>query len=136
MERHHSLRALFEYEAHYSSSAGYWMSFSHAAIAPRGEAANLEGTNAVEEAAMMALRYGLRIVGLRVEFYKISAKYPMHAWLVIAVLEDQNDTPATDDLDDVMEMLDMHMATLLMKAAASLHATNSVKRSGDGGAAS
>jgi hypothetical protein len=43
---------------------------------------------------------------------------------------------ATDDLTDVMKKLYMHMATQLMKAAASLHATNAVRRSGDGGAAS
>jgi hypothetical protein len=54
----------------------------------------------------------------------------MHARLVMLVLEGQNDTPATDDLDDVMERLVMHMATQLMKAAAFLHATNAVKRSG------
>jgi hypothetical protein len=42
---------------------------------------------------------------------------------------------ATDYLDDVMEKLDTYMTTQLMKAAASLHATNAVKRSGDGGAA-
>jgi hypothetical protein len=43
---------------------------------------------------------------------------------------------ATENLDDVMETLDTHMATQLMKAIASLHATDSVKRSGDGGSAS
>jgi hypothetical protein len=84
---------------------------------------------------MMAVRYGLRVVGLRVKFYKRSAKDPMHARLVMPVLEGQNDTPATDGLYDVMQKLDMHMATQLMKAAASRHATNSVKRSGNGGAA-
>jgi hypothetical protein len=123
------------------NSAGYWMSFSSAAMALRGEALKLEGTTGVEEAeifdvwAMMAVRYGLRVVGLRVEFYKRSAKDPMHARLVMPVLEGQNVTRTADDLDDVMEKLDMHMATQLMKAAASLHATNAVKRSGDGGAA-
>jgi hypothetical protein len=81
-------------------------------------------------------RYGLRVVVLRVEFYKRSAKDLMHARLVMPVLEGQNDTPATNDLNDVMEKLDMRMATRLMKAAASLHVTNAVKRSGDGGAAS
>jgi hypothetical protein len=98
--------------------------------------------------AMMAVRYGLRVVGLRVEFYERSSKDPMHARLVIPVLEGQNDTPAkgfelwammavraTDDLDDVMEKLDKHKATQLMKTAASLHATNAVKGSEDGGAA-
>jgi hypothetical protein len=117
------------------------MSFSSAAMALRGEALKLEGKAGVEEAemfdvwAMMAVRYGLRVVGLRVEFYTRSGKDPMHARLVMPVLEGQNDTPATDDLDDIMK-LDMHMATQLMKAAASLHATNAVNRSGDGGAAS
>jgi hypothetical protein len=124
------------------NSAGYWMSFSSADMALRGEALKLEGTTGVEKAemfdvwAMMAVRYGLRVVGLRVEFYKRSAKNPMHARLVMSVLEGQYDTLATDDLDDVMEKLDRHMATQLMKAAASIHATNAVKRSGDGGAAS
>jgi hypothetical protein len=108
----------------------------------RGESLKIEGTTGVEEAemfdvwAMMAVRYGLLVVGLRVEFYKRSAKDPMHARIVMPVLEDQNDTPATGDLNDIIEKLDMHMATQLMKAATSLHATNAVKRSGDGGAAS
>jgi hypothetical protein len=142
MERHLSLRPLLKYEAHYTNSAGYWMSFSSAAMALRGEALKIKGTAGVEEAemfdvwAMMAVRYGLRVVGLRVEFYKRSAKDPMHARLEMPVLEGENDTPATDDLYDVTEKLDMHMATQLMKAAASLHATNAVKRSGDDGAAS
>jgi hypothetical protein len=72
MERHPSLRPLFEYKAHYMKSAGYWMSFSSTAMALRGEALKLEGTTGVEGAemfdvwAMMAVRYGLRVVGLRV----------------------------------------------------------------------
>jgi hypothetical protein len=49
------------------------MSFSSAAMAPRGEALKLESTTGVEEAemfdvwAMMAMRYGLWVVGLRIE---------------------------------------------------------------------
>jgi type I restriction-modification system DNA methylase subunit len=142
MERHSSLRPLIKYEAHYMNSTGYWMSFSSAAMALRGEVFKLEGTTGVEEAerfdvwAMMAVRYGLRVVGLRVEFYKRSAKDTMHTRLVMPVLEGQNDMPAQDDLDDVMAKLDMHMATQLMKAAASLHAKIAVKCSEDGGAAS
>jgi hypothetical protein len=95
IERQPSLRPLFEYEAHNTNSAGYWMSFSSAAMALRGEALKLEGTTGIEEAkmfdvwAMMAVRYGLRVVRLRVEFYKRSAKDPMHARLVMPVLEGQ-----------------------------------------------
>jgi hypothetical protein len=48
------------------------------------------------------------------------AKDPIHARMVMPVLEGHNDTPATDDLFDVMKKLDVHMATQLMKAAASL----------------
>jgi hypothetical protein len=85
---------------------------------------------------MLAVRYVLRVVGLRTEFYKKSAKDLIHAKMVMPVLEGQNDIPATDDLEEVMEKLDTHVATQLMKAVAPLHATNAVKRSGDGGAPS
>jgi hypothetical protein len=117
IERHPGLRPLFEYETHYKNSAGYWMSFSSATMDLRGDNLNIEGRTGVDEAerfdvwAMMAVRYGLRVGGLRVEFYKTSTKDPMHARLVMPVLGGQNDTPATDDLDDVMEKLDMHLAT-------------------------
>jgi hypothetical protein len=113
-KRHPSLHPLFEWEAHYMNSAWYWMNFSSAAMALRGKALKLENTTRVEEVerfdvwAMMAVRYGLRVIGLLVEFYERSAKDPMHAQLVMLVLENQNDTPATDDLDDVMKQLDMH----------------------------
>jgi hypothetical protein len=38
IERHPSQSPLFEYEAHYMNSAGYWMTFSAAAMILRGEA--------------------------------------------------------------------------------------------------
>jgi hypothetical protein len=105
MELHPSLRSLFEYEAHYTNSAGCRKCFSSTVMDLRGEAFKLDGTTGSEE----------------VERFD--------AWAMMAVR-------ATDDLDDIMEKLDTHMATQLMKAAVSLHATNAVKRSEDGGAAS
>jgi hypothetical protein len=119
MERNPILRPLLEYEDRYTNSSGCLMSFSSAAMALRGEALKLEVTTRVEKVqifdvwAMMAERYGLRVVELRVEFYKRSAKDTMHARLVMPVLEGQNDTP--DDLDEAMQRLDMHMAIQLMK---------------------
>jgi hypothetical protein len=80
MEGHSSLRPLFEYEDHYTNYAGYWMSFSSAATALREDSFKLEGAIGVEVAErfvvweMMAVRYGLRVVGLRVEFYKRSRR--------------------------------------------------------------
>jgi hypothetical protein len=53
-------------------------------MALRGEALSKPDTTGVEDAkrydvwGMMGVRYGLRAVGLRVEFYKKSAKDPMH----------------------------------------------------------
>jgi hypothetical protein len=104
-----------------------------------GAALKLEGKTGVEEVerfdacAIMAVRYGLRVVGLQVEFDKRYAKDSMHARVVMQVLEVQNDPPATDDLDDAIENFDIHMVTQLIKATASRYATNAVKRSGDGG---
>jgi hypothetical protein len=118
------------------------MRFPAAATALRGKALRTEGTQRIDDStrydvwAILAVRYGLRVVGLRTDFYKKPAKDPMHAKMVMPILEGQKEILATDDLDEVMEKLDTHMATQLMKAAESLHATNAVKRSGDGKAAS
>jgi hypothetical protein len=59
----------------------------------------------------------------------------MHARLLTPVLAGNNDTTATEDLDDVLEKLDTHISTQVIKAATSLHAINARKRSGDGGVA-
>jgi hypothetical protein len=136
MKRHHSIRPLYEYKAGNMNSAGYWMSFSAAVMVLRGEALKQEGTTGVEEVerfdvwTMMAVRCGLRVVGPRIVFYKRSAKDVIHAWLVMPVLGGHKNTPTKGDVDDVMEKLDTHMATQLMKAAASLLTTNYLKCSG------
>jgi hypothetical protein len=81
------------------------------------------------------MSFSFAVMYLRGEVFKLEGTTGVEeaekfdAWAMMAVR-------ATDDLDDAMEKLDMHMATQLMKAAASLHTTNAVKRSGDGGAAS
>jgi hypothetical protein len=74
MERYASLRPSYEIEAHYVNSAGFWMAFSTAAMALREEALAKPDTAGVEDDkkydvwGMMGVRYGLRAVGLRVEF--------------------------------------------------------------------
>jgi hypothetical protein len=50
MERHPSLRPRFEYEAQHVNYEGYWMSFSTAVMALRGDALKLEGRTGVIEA--------------------------------------------------------------------------------------
>jgi hypothetical protein len=141
LEKHASLRTLAEYEAHYVNAAGYWMFFGETARALRDEHLAKNTTVGFQEAERLdtwvglALRYGLRVVGLRTEFFRLSAKDPQHARLVMPALENQGVMAATDDIEDTMEKLDTHLATQLMKAAATLSANNAVGRSGAGGAA-
>jgi hypothetical protein len=141
LARHASLRALAEYEANYVNATGYWLSFSEAAIALRDEELEKDGDAALAEAGRLdtwmalGLRYGLRVVGLRTEFFRMSAKDPAHARLLMPVLEGQDTMAATDGVEETMARMDTHFATQLMKAAASLSADNAVRRAGEGGAA-
>lgn len=86
--------------------------------------------------AFVSIRYGLRVVRFRSEFYKMAAKDPVHAELVILSRQQRNEVAASDNLTEPLEKLDSHMSTQLMKAAATLDASNAKKRSkGKGGAA-
>lgn len=130
MEVHKSMRAVLEYEANYTNASGYWMSFHQAAIALRQEAQEQKSYDKAEIFdvwAVVAIRYGLRVTGLRVEFYKLVARDPTHATLVMPSLEQRNDIPAANDLVEPLEKLDVHMSTQLMKAVATLNASNTTK---------
>lgn len=140
LEKHSSLRPIAEYEANYVNAAGYWMSFHHTAIKLRQEAlaaGDADASKAVkyDAWAIISVRYGLRAVGLRVEFYKRAARDPTNAKLVMPALEQRYDMAPADDLDEAVTKLETHMTTQLMKAVASLSATNAVKRTGKDGAA-
>jgi hypothetical protein len=50
MDRHASLRPIYEIEAHYVNSAGFWMAFSTAAMALREEALAKPDPAGVEDA--------------------------------------------------------------------------------------
>jgi hypothetical protein len=77
----------------------------------------------------IVLRYALRVVGLRTEFFRLIAEDPQHARIVMPDLEKQGRASATDDKDNAIKKLDTHLATQLMKAAATLDANDAVKRS-------
>lgn len=133
MEKHESMRAVCEYEANYINAVGYWLAFQQAAFALRQESiAEKKYTEAkkFDGWTMVAGRYGLRVVGLRSEFYKMAAEDPTYAKLVIPTLEKRTDVVASEDLVDAMAKLDSHMSTQLMKAVATLSASNATKRSG------
>ena len=71
MEKHESLKAVAEYEANYINSAGYWMSFHEASLdlcQEMLEEKEDEEAKNYDVWAALAIRYGLRVVGIRSEF--------------------------------------------------------------------
>jgi hypothetical protein len=78
------------------NATGYRLSFAETAIALRDE--ELDRGDEVGQAeagrldmwVALAIRYGLRVVGLRTEFLRLSAKDPAHARLLMPVLEGQD----------------------------------------------
>lgn len=81
---------------------------------------------------MKPFRYGLVVVERRAEFYRMSARDPNYAKLVIPSLEHQNDVSTAYDLTEAMEKLDTHIITQFMKLVATLSAINAKRRAGKG----
>lgn len=77
--------------------------------------------------AYIAVRYALRVLGLRAELYHKADSDPIHAKLILAALEKRTDFPDSDYLDEPLERMEIHMMTQLMKVAASRRATNATK---------
>jgi hypothetical protein len=57
-----------------------------------------------------AMGSGLWVCGWKIT--SRSAKDPMHALFVMPFWEGNNDTAATEDPDEVLEMLDVHMTVV------------------------
>lgn len=79
--------------------------------------------------ARIAVRYALRVVGMRSEFYKMAAKDPAYARMVMPTLQKRNEVSAAGDLTGALDQLDSHNMAQLMKAVATLNASNMTKRS-------
>ena len=127
-----------EYEANYVNASGYWIAFHEAALDLKAEAIEEKNDSDAPQYdvwAGISNRYGLRVVGLRAEFYKMAAKDPAYAKLMMPTLKRHNEVAATDDPQESMSKLDTHLSTQLMKAVATMSASNATKRSGRGGAA-
>lgn len=140
MAKHQSLFATAEHEAKYINAAGYWAMIVEKAMQMRQDALK----DPAEEAeawrfdawAYVANRYSLRVLGLRAEFYRMAAKDPNHAKMVLPLLERRGDLAMADNLDEALSTLDSHVLTQMMKAVATLKASNATKRAkGKGGAA-
>lgn len=77
--------------------------------------------------ALIAVRYSLRVLGLRAEFCKLASEDPTYAKLVLPALERRGDVAASDDLNKPLGNLESHMTTQLMKSMATLSASNATK---------
>lgn len=132
---HSSMSAVYECESNYINASRYWRSFHQAAICLRQEAIeDMNEYNALlfDVWSLIAVRYGLRVVGLRTEFYRMAASDTLHAKLIMPTLEERGEVPAADGLNASLEKLDSHMATQLMKALATLSTSNATKRARKG----
>lgn len=131
LQKQGSMRAVMEYESKYVNAAGYWAAFNEAAIELRQERLN---ENKMDEAvkfdvwAIIATRYTLRVLSLRSEFYKMASDDPVYAKMVLPVFEKRGEVVAADELENPMGEMESHMATQLMKAVATLTASNATKR--------
>ena len=138
MENYFSFRAVAEYGANYVNAAGYRMDLHEAALDLRKEAIVEKDNDAALQCdvwAGLSNRYGLRVIGLRAEFYKMSPKDPTCAKLVMLTLERRNEMAAADDLQESMSKMETHLSTQLMKEVATLSASHATKRASKGGAA-
>ena len=105
LKKHASMRAVAEYEAKYINAAGYWSAFHEACIDLRQQALDEsrdENASKFDVWGLIAVRYTLRILGLRAEFYRLAADDPTYAKMVLPALEPRGDVAAADDLDGLL----------------------------------
>ena len=54
---------------------------------------------------MIAINYGLRVFGLRYEFYRLLTRDPGYSKMIMPALVRRNEIAAADDLTDTLETL-------------------------------
>lgn len=107
------MRAVADYDSKYFNAAGYWSAFHETAIALRQEyfvADNDAEAQKYYVWAIIAVRYELRVLGLRTEFYKMASKDPVYAKMFLPSFERLGKFVAADDPYGPMRDLSSHMA--------------------------
>lgn len=125
------MRPVALYEAKYTNLVGYWMSFNEVAMQLLHEALTAHEEDAAfryDVRAMVRVRYALRVIGLGTELYKMAAEDPSTAKMLLPGLERRQDMTAEDDIVEVMEKLDTHLTTQLIKEVATLKTSNAGKK--------
>lgn len=71
--------------------------------------------------ALLAIRYGIRVVGLCTEFYNITSNDPKYDEMTFPTLQVLNYGVASDDLVESMKTLESHSITQIMKTVATVN---------------
>lgn len=119
LKKKSSMKMLANYEAHYPNAKGYWLLFLEDTVQLFHEEIEEKETDKASKfdvRALVSVRYALRVVGLRTEFYKIAADDPVTAKIILPDLERRMDLPAADDMVEMMDKLNTNLNTGLMKA--------------------
>lgn len=105
MEKQFSLRAVTDYEATYINAPGCWCSFHKAAVTTRHVALqehNPFDAGSYDVWALISVRFALRVLGIRSEFYKLEADEPTYAGMMLPSLERRGEVMPADHLDGPM----------------------------------
>lgn len=128
-----SMHLVAEHEAKSINASGYLYVLHHVAYDLRQEAfeaGKKDDSEKFDASLFVAVRYNIRVLGLRAEFYRMDAKDTMYAKLVLQTLERRSETAMADNLDGPLATLKSHLSTQMFKAVATLKASNATQRSG------
>ena len=127
------MRPVALYECNCINSAGYWLAFHESATQLRQEMLaenNLSEAHRYDVWSILSVRYALRVLGLRTEFYKMASDDPTTAKMLLPGLERRQNLPAADDIEEALGTFESLLNTQLMKAVATLRTSNAKDRNG------
>ena len=91
---------------------------------------NLSEAHRYDVWSILSVRYALRVLGLRTEFYKMASDDPTTAKMLLPGLERRQNLPAADDIEEALGTFESLLNTQLMKAVATLRTSNAKDRNG------
>ena len=139
------LQAVWKHEMPYINATGYWLGLAEIAFEMMDETASSANTEGMEPTtvdkrlvylsawARLLVEYALRVLAIRVQFYRNATRDPFSAKLNQELYEGEHELPANEMLDERVKQLDGRRETQLAKAFANLAASNAVKKNGEGG---
>lgn len=134
-----SMQPIYKYEMNYFNSCGYWLglqktcfSIIHQVACGPANADTTREMSMLNAWAEILGEYALRVLAVRQEFYRNSVKDPVGARLNQEMYEEDSYLPVSDALDERTKQMGTMREAQLMKAIATLAASNNLKRAGGG----